>query len=53
MGDVDVQGQVRFDGKPVEHGSIRFLRDNAGPTATSMIENGRYRLRATRGSDAR
>ena len=40
-----VQGNVTFDGKPVEQGSIVFEpADGAGPVAGGTIEKGTYRL---------
>jgi len=40
-----VQGNVTFDGQPVEKGSIIFEpADGVGPVAGGTIENGKYRL---------
>jgi hypothetical protein len=40
-----VQGNVTFDGKPVEQGLIVFEpADGAGPVAGGTIQNGKYRL---------
>lgn len=58
---VNIEGEVTFDGQPVESGSISFEpADGQGPTAGGAIEGGRYavsgqsggkkvvRIRATR-----
>src|SRR5438876_9410259 len=40
-----VEGNVTFDGQPVEKGSIIFEpADGVGPVAGGTIENGKYRL---------
>jgi len=40
---VVVSGQVTYDGKPVEEGSINFLpEDGQGPTCGGSITDGRY-----------
>lgn len=40
-----VEGNVTFDGKPVEQGSIVFEpADGTGPVAGGTIEKGKYRL---------
>jgi len=43
-----VSGQVTFDGKPIEKGSIAFIPDGTtvGPTAGAIIENGRYKTQS-------
>ncbi|MCS7306377.1 MAG: hypothetical protein NZ602_14875 [Thermoguttaceae bacterium] len=42
---VVVEGQVTWDGKPVEEGNIVFEpADGQGPTAGGKIQNGQYRL---------
>ena len=44
-GLVAVEGNVTFDGQPVEEGSIAFEpADGAGPSAGGMIEQGKYTL---------
>ena len=46
-----VSGEVKFDGQPVERGSIAFIpNDSAQRTATSRIENGKYTLLAPLGT---
>jgi len=38
-----VEGEVKFDGKPIEKGNILFLpSDGKGPTAGGDIANGRF-----------
>lgn len=48
-GRVAVQGTVRLDGRPIERGAIRFLHGGEGPTASAMIEQGRYQLQTIAG----
>ena len=44
-GLVAVEGNVTFDGQPVEEGSIAFeSTDGVGPTAGGKIQNGKYTL---------
>lgn len=42
----DVSGNVTFDGKPVDYGSITFTPDtskqNSGPQGTAKIRDGKY-----------
>lgn len=42
-GLVAISGAVAYEGKPVSHGAIRFLSvDGAGPTAATVIADGKY-----------
>lgn len=45
------EGQVTFDGKPLESGSIIFIPmdQTAGPSAGGSIENGKYQILAPQG----
>jgi hypothetical protein len=44
-GKVTVQGEVTFDGQPVEQGTIIFEpADGEGPSAGGKVENGKYSL---------
>ncbi len=46
-GQATVEGQVTFDGQPVEQGTIVFEpADGAGAVAGGTIQNGKYRLGA-------
>lgn len=45
-----VEGNVTFDGTPVETGSITLLSvDGSGPSAGGPIENGKYKVAGTTG----
>lgn len=47
-----VQGNVTFDGQPVEQGSITFEpADGVGPVTGGTIQNGKYRLDAEGGME--
>ena len=49
-GRVDVAGQVTFDGKPIDQGTIDFVpADGQGPTAGGLIQGGRYSVRVAPG----
>jgi len=49
-GLLDIAGQVTYDGKPIENGTIDFVSiDGQSPTAGCLIEGGRYSLRVTPG----
>ena len=49
-GLVAVEGNVTFDGQPVEEGSIAFEpADGAGPSAGGTIQQGKYALAADAG----
>lgn len=44
-GRANVEGQVTFDGQPVEQGTIVFEPvDGKGAAAGGTIQNGKYRL---------
>lgn len=49
-----VSGEVRFDGKPVPNGYLRFSPDkskgNKGPGASASIVDGRYETMPNRGT---
>ncbi len=43
----EISGTVKFDGKLVESGAIRFVAvDNSSPAAGGVITNGEYRVKA-------
>jgi len=49
-GRIDVAGQVTFDGKPIDQGTIDFVpADGEGPTAGGLIQGGRYSVRVAPG----
>lgn len=39
-----VQGMITYEGKPVPNGTVNFIPNSNGPTATGEITNGFYRL---------
>ncbi len=43
-----VVGEVKYQGKPINDGSIRFvpIKDTGGPAAAAMIADGRYSVMA-------
>jgi hypothetical protein len=50
-GGVSVKGEVTFDGKPVDEGSISFeSADGKGPSMGGRIEAGRYEVSAQGGA---
>ena len=49
-GRTSVSGEVTFDGKPLERGSIRLIAvDGNTPSAEAVIHEGRYRLETVPG----
>jgi hypothetical protein len=51
---VGLQGEVSFDGRVIEKGTIDFIpiEGTAGPAAMSVIANGRYEIKAKHGLSA-
>ncbi len=50
-GLVEVTGQVTFDDKPLEKGTISFLpADGKGPSAAAVIEQGAYSVKVAPGA---
>jgi hypothetical protein len=44
-----VEGVVTLDGKDLDSGTINFITTQAGPSETSEIDGGRFRLSKSRG----
>lgn len=50
-GPIDISGTVTFSGQPLEKGNIAFLPSKGdGPTAATIITNGKYAVRVALGS---
>lgn len=46
---VEVQGEVKLDGVPLNGGSVTFIPVGSGPAAGATIENGHYAITEDKG----